>query len=191
MTAGIVVNPPTPAEALASDMSPTAIGGRAEAPDPAPAVPGDDPAGPDAAAPESPDPPPALDLPATARVMIHVPVRPSAAGRQAIEAMAEAGIALPETRGVPFTIAMSQVRFYHAADEAAARVLAEAADLALRDFTDYRPLPDTGLIEVWIAGSAPDWQDTTASRFDPDRAANGVARALRDLFRNFPAHEGR
>ena len=60
---------------------------------------------------------------------------------------------------VRFAIASSNVRFYHAADsDGATRVSGligpelAAGEPATRDFTDYRPPPLPGRVEVWLAG---------------------------------------
>jgi hypothetical protein len=64
-------------------------------------------------------------------------------------------------REVGFSIRSPNVRYYHEEDRRAAIEVADLLTSALgddaeaRDFTDYEPSPERGLIEIWIDGSAP------------------------------------
>lgn len=59
------------------------------------------------------------------------------------------------TRFVDFRIGSDQVRYFHADDEplarsVAARLMRVFGDVSVRDFTQYRPQPEPGLVEVWV-----------------------------------------
>ncbi len=62
------------------------------------------------------------------------------------------------TREVPFEIARSHVRVYHAKDEAAARGVAELLGIELRPMKLAGNLPPEGLIELWWHGASADVQ---------------------------------
>ncbi|GFE65339.1 hypothetical protein [Litoreibacter roseus] len=53
---------------------------------------------------------------------------------------------------VPFTISANHVRYYHAQDAEVAERIATLIDGTARDFTDFRPQPSEGRVEVWMAG---------------------------------------
>ena len=66
-----------------------------------------------------------------------------------------------EIKAVPLKIGSASVRFFHAADRLAAQQLVNAlgpflvwqgraAPIAPIDFTDYRPLPSPGSLEIWL-----------------------------------------
>jgi hypothetical protein len=50
------------------------------------------------------------------------------------------------------TIRQTQVRYYHPEDAAAADLVAAAVGGPARDFTDFRPQPPAGTVEVWLEG---------------------------------------
>jgi hypothetical protein len=64
-----------------------------------------------------------------------------------------AGFEVAGNDPVPFEVRERHVRFYHAADSGAAARLATALGIEARDFTDFRPAPAAGHVEVWLAGS--------------------------------------
>ena len=117
------------------------------------------------ASPREEQPPPAepLDVSAAvgARIFIHYP--PDAqAEADALAAEMEGADLTAVTRPAGVSISESNVRFFHDADREAARevskMLAEHLGGGLppaRDFTSFRPQPEPGLVEVWLAGSAP------------------------------------
>ena len=53
---------------------------------------------------------------------------------------------------VGVTIRQTQVRYYHPEDAAAADLVAAAVGGPARDFTDFRPQPPAGTVEVWLEG---------------------------------------
>ena len=58
-----------------------------------------------------------------------------------------------ETRVVDATPSRPTVRFFHAGDEAAARMLSgrlPGSGWHVQDFSGFRPLPSSGTIEVWL-----------------------------------------
>jgi len=95
-----------------------------------------------------------------ARVFIHFPA--SAGGEAQAARGALLGLGVPDVEVVPvrFAIGSSNVRYYHAEDRDGAGRVAEAVAASLaggrpdtRDFTDYRPPPLVGRVEIWLAGT--------------------------------------
>ncbi len=64
------------------------------------------------------------------------------------------GLAVELRDPVGFKISSSNVRFFHEADREAAAGVAGALSARLRDFTSFRPSPEPGTIEVWLAGAS-------------------------------------
>ncbi len=69
-------------------------------------------------------------------------------------ALSDTGFSVNPPKRVGFTVSNNHVRYYHSSDAEAAEMLAAAVDGAARDFTDYRPSPPVGTIEVWLAGKS-------------------------------------
>lgn len=96
-----------------------------------------------------------------ARVALHYPAGSGSAGSAAVSALAAAGVTDVWQVEVPFTISETNARFFHGPDrpatEAIVKVLEDTLGSAApaRDFTDFRPQPEQGLVEVWIAGGPP------------------------------------
>lgn len=93
------------------------------------------------------------------RVTIHYPASGLAAAEDARAALAAAGVADVRLLPVRLDISRSNVRFYHAADGAAATtvagLLSDGGEPPLaRDFTDYRTPAAAGTLEVWLAGTS-------------------------------------
>lgn len=107
------------------------------APPPAPAM------APEVQAP--PHPVPAQGM----RAFIHHAGSPAAAARLADRL--PPGIALAEIRPVRATPSAGDVRFFFAADRPAAQAMAQRLGLRLRDMSHFRPLPQPGTLEVWLA----------------------------------------
>lgn len=102
--------------------------------------------------------PPAPAPPRADAVLVHMLVPADGAGQSAV-ALSDAVAALGYTRRDPapvnVTIRQTQVRYYHPEDAGAAELVAGAVGGPARDFTDFRPSPPDGTIEVWIEGEAP------------------------------------
>ncbi len=134
--------------------------------------------------PEVYGPPPAPDLMLRLSVdlVVHVPSGvPRAARNEVADALRAAGWAAADPVAVEFRIRDTHMRFYHAADRPGAAAAAAALDVPLRDFTDYRPSPRTGLVEVWVAG-----RPAAAAAAQPaprDAAPSGVSALLQRLGR--------
>ena len=95
-----------------------------------------------------------------ARVAVHYPASAAASAEDARSALAAAGIANVALVPVRFDISRSNVRFYHAADEAAATTVAGLVAAGgepplTRDFTDYQSPAAGGTVELWLAGASP------------------------------------
>lgn len=92
------------------------------------------------------DPPP--------RVALHLSANLSDSARRATEDSLRAeGFDLDESRVAALPVRESQVFFFHEEDEADAARIAERIGARLRDFTDFRPAPEPGRIEVWLAAA--------------------------------------
>lgn len=138
---------------------------------------------PEAAKPEATKAAP-MDL-GMARVVVHFP--PSAAGSAgtALEALRTAGVSEATSLPARFSVANANVRYYHAEDREAAQAIAAivggAGDVPeARDFTNFRPKPNLGMIEVWLSGEAPAGKATTpvaVSAAPPVAAAQTQTRA--------------
>ena len=86
-------------------------------------------------------------------VYLHAPTGVAAADVEALRAnLTGIGVPVIELRPTRFSISNSNVRYFNAGDETAARAIAEAAGAVLRDFTTFEPKPREGLIEVWVSG---------------------------------------
>lgn len=114
---------------------------------------------------------------AAARVTVFYP---SGAGAEAVAALAAiAGLASSgaASTAVGHNIGRTNVRYYHDADLQAARAVAGALSAESRDFTDFRPRPEPGTIEVWLAGEAASAGPAVAAAPRPERAAAALARS--------------
>lgn len=69
-----------------------------------------------------------------------------------VEGLGAEGFVLAEPNRVNLTISESNVRYFHAADAAAAVAVAAELGAKARDFTAFSPAPPAGTIEVWLAG---------------------------------------
>lgn len=104
------------------------------------------------------------------RIFIHVSSQSGAAGRvaqAAARAFVEDGQSVADRRWVDFAIGQPRVRYFFAADRAAAKRTAavfaawltsngRGATVSIEDFSHYRPLPAPGNIEVWLPSGG--WQ---------------------------------
>lgn len=89
-----------------------------------------------------------------ARISLHVARTPTGAASDAmLDVLQTAGFtdvaAIPEELAVQ----MSQVRFFYPEDAAAAKAVADLTDSELLDLSWFRPLPEEGVIEVWLANT--------------------------------------
>ena len=91
-----------------------------------------------------------------ARLVVHAPPSVGGGTRDALAGILRAAdLEVGDTVTVPYTIGKTHLRYYHASDEGRAAAVAALLGVPLRDFTSYRPSPQAGMIEVWMAGSAP------------------------------------
>ena len=83
---------------------------------------------------------------------IAVAVFASAAGDvQATQRLRQLGVSDLSTATAPIGVRQNQVRFYHAADAAAAQTLAQQFDANLVDLTWYGTAPPAARLELWLA----------------------------------------
>jgi len=69
-----------------------------------------------------------------------------------VTAFRDAGFAIGPPQKVGFNISKTNVRYFHPGDRDGAGALADIVGGVARDFTDFRPKPPAGTIEVWLAG---------------------------------------
>ncbi|MEM6374370.1 MAG: hypothetical protein AAF727_16560, partial [Pseudomonadota bacterium] len=87
-----------------------------------------------------------------ASVFIHAPQSARIAASAAEAVLQDIGLSARLTDPVSFGISVSNVRYFHPSDRAAAAEVARLLNAEIRDFTDFRPSPRVGTVEVWIAG---------------------------------------
>jgi hypothetical protein len=111
---------------------------------------------------------------APARVLVHVPSGvASSESERTMAALGTAGYTPVGTVSVPMTIGTTNIRYYHPEDAAAAQAMAAAitdgtgTEAIARDFTDFRPQPAAGTIEIWLAG-----QPRTTTAQSPSQQAS-------------------
>jgi hypothetical protein len=167
--------PPSPAAAPVEETPPIRdlIGDPLVAPEPPATVRprggpdlGLSPAEPEAEAPvAAPEPEPQAALPGEDRIFVHHRAGDAASAGLAdrlAEELQRRGSGIVVIRSVPFGIGRPSVRYFHAGDRAAADALVQAAQAVLgtgadaapqapSDFTDYRPAPRPGTLEIWLS----------------------------------------
>lgn len=90
-----------------------------------------------------------------ARGLLHVHAAPRVAPAELQAVLARLrseGFRVEEAVRVDFRISRTNVRFFHAEDADLADEVAGALSAVSRDFTDYRPTPPAGTIEIWLEG---------------------------------------
>ena len=114
--------------------------------------------------------------PADYRIVMNAPQSVSERALQiAVVGLEQAGFSA-DRRSINLSISENNVRFYHAADEDVAKIIAGATQSKARDFTAFRPSPPEGLIEIWLSGARVTSSTNTAQANAPDGA-----NALKDL----------
>lgn len=68
------------------------------------------------------------------------------------QSLKEAGFAIDPANRLDIRITQDQVRYFQPSSAEAAAILANAIGARLRDFTNFRPAPPEGTIEVWLRG---------------------------------------
>lgn len=101
---------------------------------------------------------PAEPIPAAARVVLHHAAANAGSTNVAVELAARlTAVGYPDVmvRRVPHAIGADRLRWFHLSDRPLALALRLAtfasATVALQDFTDYRPSPRPGTLELWLA----------------------------------------
>ncbi len=99
---------------------------------------------------------PPTDVFAAPRIVLHYTEGDVGAAEILAAALLARGQPNIELRAVSFAVSTTQLRFFHAADRAAAEAVAAALPGAtdpaalLRDFTTYERLPSPGSLEIWL-----------------------------------------
>jgi len=95
-----------------------------------------------------------------------------------VASMRASGFPAKDPNLVNVAISKTNVRYFHSSDAAAAQALADIVGGQARNFTDYRPQPPQGTLEVWMAGRR------NARPARPSGSSTGVSaedRALQSL----------
>lgn len=120
----------------------------------------------------------------TTNVVLLVPAfAAQAQAENAIETAAALGIPVDQTRRSNLSISQTNIRYFHSEDAEAATILASGLGGIARDFTNFTPAPNRGVIEIWIEGSGGTTSNqgtATARGIEADLEAlrNSIARAL-------------
>ena len=104
----------------------------------------------------TPEPEPEPSLPFfgdVTNVVLMVPAFvPQAQAEETISIAAANGVPVDQTRRASVSISRTNIRYYHAEDAQAAIQLAESLGGQARDFTNFTPPPNPGVIEIWMEG---------------------------------------
>ena len=84
-------------------------------------------------------------------------------------AIRDAGLPIGKVNRVGYKISASHVRYYHRRDAVAAAALAERINARSRDFTNYRPSPPFGTLEVFLSKSASSRLAATQGATEPSQ----------------------
>lgn len=117
------------------------------------------------------------------RIQVYAPSAvPQEQSDQVLGQLETAGFSVGRFKSVGFTVSANNVRYYHAADAATARALADLVQAKARDFTDFSPRPPLGTVELWLAGDTPKAQPRrrVARRVVRSSDSDAALRALRD-----------
>ena len=89
-------------------------------------------------------------------VRVHAPLSwPEGKLNELTAALRDTGYSIRTPVRVNFNISGDNVRYFHASDAEAARVLSAVVGGQVRDFTTYAPSPPVGTVEIWLAGNSP------------------------------------
>ncbi len=93
------------------------------------------------------------------RVPVHYPSNAGSSAANAVALLRANGVDQSNAVPVGFSISRSNVRYYFDSDREAAQKVVDVLNaggqpggVELRDFTDFRPSPERGMIEVWLSG---------------------------------------
>lgn len=107
----------------------------------------------------------------SAYVRVHAPTAVESDKVEAVMAqVSESGVGLVELKRVELKISKDNVRYFHAEDAEAAAAVAEATGAVLRNFTAFSPLPPSGSIEYWVAGTRKGGGAAAVATRTPQRA---------------------
>ena len=112
-------------------------------------------------------------------VVLHFPNRVSPDDARALATnAADAGFAIEKLIPAAFTISRTNIRYFHAEDRDPAETLADVIGGELRDFTNFRPSPAVGVIEIWMAGSGVGVSSGSGLSQDLQRLQDDIQNAL-------------
>jgi len=105
--------------------------------------------------PSVPDAAPSRDWRDGSRIVVHSLSARTQTAALVEEMLGRLGAEKVERRSVDATTSIDQVRFFHVGDAAMAAELGTTleplfGDVRVRDLTFYRPLPESGTLEIWL-----------------------------------------
>jgi hypothetical protein len=105
-----------------------------------------------------PEAPAAADLLNSARISLNYPTTAARTATELAAALRAAGAGEANVVPVGFSVSATNIRYYHSEDRAAAEAVATlvgaTGPVETRDFTNFRPSPLPGIIEVWLSGQS-------------------------------------
>lgn len=118
-------------------------------------------------------------------VVLMVPsFAPQSEAENIVTIAARVGVPVDQTRRQAISIRNTNIRYYHDQDREPATLLADNLGGVARDFTNFTPPPNPGVIEIWMAGRSGPAQSNqgsaTARGIEADLEAlrNSIQRAL-------------
>lgn len=113
------------------------------------------------------------------RIVLHTPVGVSDERLgETMRRLDAAGFILDDQRRTELPISQSNVRYFYAEDAKAAAILADSIGAVSRDFTSFSPLPENGMLEIWLAGRGAG--RASSERHPPATAAQTASQIERD-----------
>lgn len=106
---------------------------------------------------------------------------PDARVQEADDAIRAAGFDFGAPKRLDITITQDQVRYFQPEYRDAAEALAEAIGGRARDFTNYRPSPADGTIEIWLKGDEPPAPPARVARAPAPRQPTRAQREQQEL----------
>jgi len=88
------------------------------------------------------------------RLVVHFPAGVGESARISLQQdIAAFGVDVDAIQVSPHTISKAHVRYFFIDDADAAQAMGHEIGIGVRDFTNFRPLPSPGTVEIWMQGS--------------------------------------